>query len=110
MVNASLVIWPLRPPKSVMPWLVSLTSATRSSARPKKAHRDVGLIFAGQKAEHYEIASYGGMIALAKSLGYYDIAEMLVLTLDEEKSADALLTQIAENQANNAAAIEHAED
>jgi ferritin-like metal-binding protein YciE len=32
------------------------------------AQRDVGLIFAGQKSEHYEIASYGGMIALAKTL------------------------------------------
>jgi uncharacterized protein (TIGR02284 family) len=73
------------------------------------AQRDVGLIFAGQKAEHYEIASYGGMIALAKTLGYYDVAEMLVLTLDEEKSADALLTQIAESQANSDAANEPAE-
>lgn len=64
------------------------------------AHRDVGLIFAGQKAEHYEIASYGGMVSLAKTLGYYEIAELLVQTLDEEKSADALLTEIAENHVN----------
>jgi uncharacterized protein (TIGR02284 family) len=73
------------------------------------AQRDVGLIFAGQKAEHYEIASYGGMISLAKTLGYYDIAEMLVLTIDEEKSADALLTEIAENHVNYEASTE-AED
>ena len=53
------------------------------------AQRDVGLIFAGQKAEHYEIASYGGLISLAKTLGYYDVAELLVLTIDEEKTADA---------------------
>jgi uncharacterized protein (TIGR02284 family) len=81
-----------------------------SATEEGTAQRDVGLIFAGQKAEHYEIASYGGMIALAKTLGYYDVAEMLVLTLDEEKSADALLTQIAENQANHDAANEPAED
>jgi uncharacterized protein (TIGR02284 family) len=81
-----------------------------SATEEGTAQRDVGLIFAGQKAEHYEIASYGGMIALAKTLGYYDIAELLVLTLDEEKSADALLTQIAENQANHDAANEPAED
>jgi uncharacterized protein (TIGR02284 family) len=81
-----------------------------SATEDGTAQRDVGLIFAGQKAEHYEIASYGGMIALAKSLGYYDIAEILVLTVDEEKSADALLTQIAENQANEDAANERAED
>jgi ferritin-like metal-binding protein YciE len=71
-----------------------------SATEEGTAQRDVGLIFAGQKAEHYEIASYGGLIALAKTLGYYDIAELLVLTLDEEKTADALLTEIAESQAN----------
>jgi uncharacterized protein (TIGR02284 family) len=72
------------------------------------AQRDVGLIFAGQKAEHYEIASYGGMISLAKTLGYYEIAELLVQTLDEEKSADALLTEIAENHVNYEASTERA--
>lgn len=74
------------------------------------AQRDVGLIFAGQKAEHYEIASYGGMIALAKTLGYYEVAELLVLTLDEEKTADAKLTEIAESQANYEASTERAND
>ena len=74
------------------------------------AQRDVGLIFAGQKAEHYEIASYGGMISLAKTLGYYDIAEILVQTIDEEKSADALLTVIAENHVNYEASTEQADD
>jgi uncharacterized protein (TIGR02284 family) len=74
------------------------------------AQRDVGLIFAGQKAEHYEIASYGGMISLAKTLGYYEIAELLVMTIDEEKSADALLTEIAENHVNYEASTERADD
>jgi ferritin-like metal-binding protein YciE len=74
------------------------------------AQRDVGLIFAGQKAEHYEIASYGGLISLAKTLGYYEIAELLVLTIDEEKSADALLTEIAENHVNYEASTERADD
>ena len=73
------------------------------------AQRDVGLIFAGQKAEHYEIASYGGMISLAKTLGYYEIAELLVLTIDEEKTADALLTEIAENHVNYEASTEAAD-
>ncbi|WP_244228198.1 DUF892 family protein [Mucilaginibacter kameinonensis] len=81
-----------------------------SATEEGTAQRDVGLIFAGQKAEHYEIASYGGMISLAKTLGYYEIAELLVLTLDEEKTADALLTEIAESQANFAASNEPAED
>jgi uncharacterized protein (TIGR02284 family) len=73
------------------------------------AQRDVGLIFAGQKAEHYEIASYGGMISLAKTLGYYEIAELLVMTIDEEKTADDLLTNIAENHVNHEASTERAD-
>ncbi|GAA4321416.1 hypothetical protein GCM10023149_21270 [Mucilaginibacter gynuensis] len=81
-----------------------------SATEDGTAQRDVGLIFAGQKAEHYEIASYGGMISLAKTLGYYEIAEVLVLTLEEEKIADGLLTEIAESQANYDAANEPAED
>ncbi|MGN8072489.1 YciE/YciF ferroxidase family protein [Mucilaginibacter sp. SMC90] len=74
------------------------------------AQRDVGLIFAGQKAEHYEIATYGGMVTLAKTLGYNDAADLLVQTLEEEKEADNLLTQIAENNINYQASTEPKED
>jgi ferritin-like metal-binding protein YciE len=73
------------------------------------AQRDVGLIFAGQKAEHYEIATYGGLITLAKVLGYNDVASTLHQTLEEEKEADELLTQIAENNVNYKASVEPAE-
>jgi ferritin-like metal-binding protein YciE len=74
------------------------------------AQRDVGLIFAGQKAEHYEIATYGGMVQLARTLGYTDIAEILGVTLAEEKKADSLLTRIAENGINVQAKEEVSED
>jgi ferritin-like metal-binding protein YciE len=74
------------------------------------AQRDVGLIFAGQKAEHYEIATYGGMVTLAKTLGYNDAADILGRTLAEEKEADALLTQIAENNINYQASTEPREE
>jgi ferritin-like metal-binding protein YciE len=74
------------------------------------AQRDVGLIFAGQKAEHYEIASYGGLVQLARTLGYIDIAEILGVTLAEEKKADGLLTRIAENGINVQAKEEVNED
>jgi len=74
------------------------------------AQRDVGLIFAGQKAEHYEIATYGGMVTLAKTLGYNDAADLLSQTLEEEKEADNLLTQIAENNINYQASTEPKED
>ncbi len=70
------------------------------------AQRDVGLIFAGQKAEHYEIATYGGLVSLAKTLGFKEAAEKLEQTLSEEKQADVLLTQIAENHINYDASLE----
>ena len=73
------------------------------------ATRDVGLIFAGQKVEHYEIASYGGMVSLAKTLGYTEAADLLILTLNEEKAADDLLTEIAENNVNYQASGEQKE-
>jgi len=74
------------------------------------AHRDVGLIFASQKAEHYEIATYGGMVTLAKTLGYNDAAEILAKTLAQEKEADELLTNIAENNINYQASTEPKEE
>jgi uncharacterized protein (TIGR02284 family) len=73
------------------------------------ATRDVGLIFAGQKVEHYEIASYGGMVNLAKTLGYTEVAELLAMTLTEEKAADDLLTEIAGNNVNYEAVGEQKE-
>jgi ferritin-like metal-binding protein YciE len=60
------------------------------------AGRDVGLIFASQKAAHYEIATYGGLVQLARTLGYTEAAEMLSVTLAEEQKADSLLTRIAD--------------
>ncbi len=72
--------------------------------------RDVGLILAGQKVEHYEISTYGGLAQLARNLGRDDIAEILETTLEEEKSADELLTEVAENSVNYAAAEEEEEN
>lgn len=70
------------------------------------ATRDVALIMAGQKAEHYEIATYGGLIQIAHTLGHDDVAELLQQTLQEEKNADVKLTEIAENHVNYDAAGE----
>ncbi|HEY9009230.1 YciE/YciF ferroxidase family protein [Ohtaekwangia sp.] len=67
------------------------------------ATRDVGLILAAQKVEHYEIATYGGLAQLAKTLGREDIKDILGQTLDEEKQADELLTSLAESDINEAA-------
>jgi len=68
--------------------------------------RDVGVILAGQKVEHYEIATYGGLVQLARNLGHDDIAEILETTLNEEKTADATLSAIAEESVNYNAAQE----
>jgi len=70
------------------------------------AQRDVGIIFAAQKAEHYEIATYGGLAQLAKTLGYMDAKSILGETLQEEIQADEILTQIAENSVNYKASTE----
>jgi ferritin-like metal-binding protein YciE len=70
------------------------------------ATRDVGLIMAAQKVEHYEIATYGGLAQLARTLGEDEVAELLEETLDEEKETDELLTGIAENDVNYEAAEE----
>jgi ferritin-like metal-binding protein YciE len=72
------------------------------------AQRDVALIFAGQKAEHYEIATYGGLVTLAKTLGLEQAATLLAQTLEEEKETDALLSRIAETSINYQAAQEPA--
>lgn len=68
--------------------------------------RDVAIISAAQKVEHYEIASYGTLRTLAATLGYTEAQGLLDDTLAEEKNADSLLTQVAENYVNEAAASE----
>lgn len=58
------------------------------------ATRDVGLIIAAQKVEHYEIATYGGLVQLAITLGFEKIADLLERTLEEEEETDQELTFI----------------
>ena len=58
--------------------------------------RDFGIIMASQKVEHYEIASYTGMIKLAGILGLPGCADILSETLAEEYESDAMLSKIAE--------------
>jgi ferritin-like metal-binding protein YciE len=68
------------------------------------AVRDAGIIAASQKIEHYEIATYGTLCAFAKTLGENEAADLLAQTLEEEKEADATLTDAAYNSINFEAA------
>jgi len=72
--------------------------------------RDAGIISASQKIEHYEIASYGTLVAFAKILGENEVADLLEETLTEEKDADNKLTEAAYNGINLEAAGDEAED
>lgn len=68
------------------------------------AVRDAGIIAASQKIEHYEIATYGTLVAFAKTLGETEAAGLLEQTLNEEKEADVTLTEAAYNTINFEAA------
>jgi len=65
---------------------------------------DACLIAAGQRAEHYEMAAYGTLIAWARSMEHSEAADLLQETLDEEKAADEKLTELAEGGINQKAA------
>ena len=64
---------------------------------------DAGLIAVAQAVEHYEMARYGSLVAWAKQLGMRECATLLEQTLSEEKHADSLLNQLAEQGINAAA-------
>jgi ferritin-like metal-binding protein YciE len=62
--------------------------------------RDAALIIAAQKVEHYEIATYGGLVQLAITMNLHQVADLLDKTLQEEEGADHMLTHIAETRIN----------
>lgn len=70
------------------------------STEDGSATRDVALIIAAQKVEHYEIATYGGLAQLAITMGHDKAADLLERTLQEEEDTDSLLTDIAETSIN----------
>jgi ferritin-like metal-binding protein YciE len=65
---------------------------------------DAGLIAAAQAVEHYEITRYGTLLAWAKQLGMDDAAELIKATLVEEENTDEILSELAEDAVNPAAA------
>ena len=69
-----------------------------------KSVLDAGIIAAGQAVEHYEIARYGTLIAWADQIGLGQAKGLLEQTLEEEKRADKLLTEVALQNVNRQAA------
>jgi ferritin-like metal-binding protein YciE len=78
------------------------------SDNKKSSAINAAIIFAGQKAEHYEISSYGGLRDWAKLLGNNQAAAILDEILKEEKAADAKLTNLANEHCNESAMMESA--
>jgi ferritin-like metal-binding protein YciE len=78
---------------------------------------DLGIIGAGSRVEHYEMAGYTTAINLAKQMGNKEIAELLTQNLNEEQAADEKLRKIgqqilqeAPTEENEASETEQAED
>lgn len=91
-----------------MQGLVEESEHIISETKNDTSTRDAALIIAAQKVEHYEIASYGGLVQLARTMKKNGIAKTLEATLNEEKRADELLTKVAEKSINVEAAEEPA--
>jgi ferritin-like metal-binding protein YciE len=68
------------------------------------ATMDACLIAAGQRAEHYEMAAYGTLIAWAQAMGHAEAVALLEQNLEEEKAADMTLSSLAESGINQEAA------
>ena len=92
-----------------MKGLIEESENTVRETRDDTSTRDAALIIAAQKVEHYEIASYGGLVQLAKTMNKNGVAKILETTLNEEKKADELLTKVAESSINAEAAEEEGE-
>ncbi|MBT1712176.1 ferritin-like domain-containing protein [Fulvivirgaceae bacterium PWU5] len=83
-----------------MEGLIAEGQAVIKDTEDGSATRDVGLIVAAQKVEHYEIAAYGSLRQLAKMTEKAEIAQLLEETLQEEKETDMLLSNLAESFIN----------
>ena len=89
-----------------MAGLIKEAEETVSSTPANSMTRDAVIIICAQKVEHYEIASYGGLLQIALTFNMKSIANLLEKTLQEEEETDLLLTEIAEDFINLEAAEE----
>jgi len=89
-----------------MQGLIEESESVISETKNDTFTRDAALIISAQKVEHYEIAAYGGLVQLARTMNKRNIANTLGTTLAEEKKTDEQLTRIAESSINTEAATE----
>ncbi|HEX8039726.1 MAG TPA: ferritin-like domain-containing protein [Chryseosolibacter sp.] len=92
-----------------MKGLIEESEGIISETKDDTFTRDAALIITAQKVEHYEIAAYGGLVQLARTMNKKGVANTLAVTLGEEKRTDELLTRIAEKSINVEAAQEEPE-
>ena len=83
--------------------IIKAANATAADIDDKQV-LDAALAFGAQMVEHYEIASYGSLIAWATALGRDDCASVLAESLAEEKATDEKLTRLGETELNRPAA------
>lgn len=93
-----------------MQGLIEESEEIMKETKDDTSTRDAALIISAQKVEHYEIATYGGLVQLARTLGKTEVAKILQVTLNEEKKADELLTKIAEKGGVNEEAAQEPEE
>jgi ferritin-like metal-binding protein YciE len=93
-------ITPEKQPCSVMETFEAITKKIIQVTPDGSMVRDAGLIVVAQQIEHYEIATYGGLIQFALAIDAYEIADLLEQTLEEEEETDFELTQIGECHIN----------
>ena len=91
---------------AAMEGLLEEVESIISDTKRNSLVRDAGLILAAQKVEHYEIATYGTLQALAEYLPEKKVQRVLHSLLEEEKKCDASLTKLAESFINECAAVE----
>ncbi len=98
---------PVTKPCRAMRGIIKETNEMIDETGMDSATLDAGLIFAVQKAAHYQIATYGTLVAFAQTLQMEDsLIKLLYETLHEEKQADAVLTGIAKDFVNELALLE----
>lgn len=57
---------------------------------------DAAIIGAAQRVEHYEMAAYASVRAMAEQLGNQEVVDLLQETWEEERETDEKLSEIAE--------------